>query len=364
METRQFPCTNCGAELRFAPGTDALQCPYCGTLNEIEHAAEHVEVAVAEQDFKEALARLRAGMETYEVATVKCTNCGAETTFDEHITGEDCPFCGASIVLESATTRLIKPQALLAFKVDDKEARARFGKWLGSLWFAPNDVKQFARREGGLKGVYIPHWTFDARTTTRYQGRRGEYYYTTESYTAMENGKAVQRTRRVRHTRWYPASGTVRNDFDDVLVVASESLPRSYMTKLEPWDLDDVRPYTDAYLSGFRTESYTVDLEAGFSLATQRMQPVIDTSIRRDIGGDTQQILHKNTHYADVTYKHLLLPVWISAYRYRDRVFRFMVNARTGKVTGERPWSKIKIALAILAALILAFIFFYLTQGN
>lgn len=360
MAVQQFPCKECGAELRFEPGENALKCPYCGTVNEIEQA----EVAVEEHDFEVALAQLKAGGETYEVVVIRCANCGAETTFDPNITSDACAFCGTPHVLEKGSTRLIKPQALLAFKVTDREAREHFKKWLHGLWFAPNDIKQYARREGGLNGMYLPHWTYDAETTTRYTGQRGEYYYVTETYTTVENGKSVQRTRQVRKTRWYPASGTVYNSFDDVLVVASESLPRNYMQKLEPWDLEEVVPYTEAYLSGFRTESYTVDLEEGFGLACTRMQPTIDSSIRSDIGGDTQRILSKNTRYDDVTFKHLLLPVWISTYRYRDKAYRFLVNARTGQVTGERPWSWVKITLAILAALVVIAIIVYFAQQS
>jgi len=362
MELRQFPCKNCGADLKFAPGTNALKCPYCGVENEIDASASGV--AVEELDFREHLAKVRAGRETYEVVTARCTNCGAQTTFDEHITSDECPFCGASLIKDKASTRLIKPQAVLPFKIDDKTAREGYSQWLHGLWFAPNKLKDYARREGGLNGMYMPHWTYDANTVTRYQGQRGEHYWVTETYTAMEDGKPVTRTRQVRKTRWYPASGTVRNAFDDVLVVASESLPRTYMMKLEPWDLAAVAPYSDAYLSGFRTESYTVDLEAGFTHAMQRMEPVIDTTIRRDIGGDEQRVLSKDTQYFDITFKHLLLPVWISAYRYQDKVYRFLVNAQTGEVTGERPWSWIKITLAVLFVVVVVGVIYVLTQSG
>ena len=355
MELRQFPCKDCGADLKFAPGKDALKCPYCGAENEIPDA----DVVVEELDFHAYLAQLRAGQETYDVVTARCTNCGAQTTLDEHITSDECPFCGSSIVHEKASTRMIKPQAVLPFKIADKQARESFSGWIKGLWFAPNKLKDYARREGGLNGMYIPHWTYDTNTRTAYTGQRGEHYYVTETYRTSEGNTA---TRQVQKTRWYPASGVVHNTFDDVLVVASDSLPRKYMVKLEPWDLDAVASYSDAYLSGFRTESYTVDLESGFGIAAQRMEPVIDNTIRRDIGGDVQQIWSKDTKYFDITFKHLLLPVWISAYRYRDKVYRFMVNARTGQVSGERPWSWIKITLAVLLAILVIAIIYLLTQ--
>ena len=355
MSASTFPCTNCGAELTFSPGTDALACPYCGT----ENAIDAPDVAIKERDFEAQIGALRDQQEVYEVQTVQCESCGAQSTLDENVSSDLCPFCGTSMVLTEHTQRLIKPQGVLPFKVKSEEAHDAFRDWLGSLWFAPNDLKKYARREGRLAGMYLPYWTFDTESTTQYRGQRGEYYYETERYTDDEGNT---QTRRVRRTRWYSASGTVHVSFDDVLVVASDGLPRNYLRKLEPWDLDDLRPYADEYLSGFRTESYTVELDAGYRIAQERMQPEIDQTIRRDIGGDTQRISSKNTDYDETTFKHILLPAWISAYRYRDEVYRIMINARTGEVQGERPWSVIKIALAVTAVVLIA-LAIYLLQG-
>jgi hypothetical protein len=190
-----------------------------------------------------------------------------------------------------------------------------------------------------LRGVYLPFWTYDADTTTDYTGERGDDYTTTESYTAVENGQTVTRTRTVVHTRWSGASGRVSNHFDDVLVPAGGAMPRPIVDRLEPWDLAALVPFADEYLASFESESYRIDLVSGFGLAKEVMQPVIDAAIRADIGGDHQRISQESTDYRDVTFKHLLLPMWVCSYRFRDRVYRFVVNARTGEVQGERPWS-------------------------
>jgi len=165
------------------------------------------------------------------------------------------------------------------------------------------------------------------------------------------NGKTQHRTRRVRKTRWYNVSGTVWESFNDVLVLASRSLPRKYTAKLEPWDLGNLEVYQDEYLSGFRAESYQVGLDEGFERAREIMDEQIRVLIRRDIGGDEQRISSVNTQHDNVTFKHVLLPIWISAYRYNKQVYRFLVNGRTGELQGERPWSWIKIALTVMAVL-------------
>ena len=123
-----------------------------------------------------------------------------------------------------------------------------------------------------------------------------------------------------------------------------------------------VVPYRDEYLSGFAAETYQVDLVQGFEVAKAIMDDHIRATIRADIGGDHQRISSVDTRYRDVTFKHLLLPVWISAYRYHQRVFRFLVNARTGEVQGERPWSAFKIAMVVIAILIAVAVAVFLTQ--
>ena len=306
------------------------------------------------------IGRLARQADVVEVMVVRCSNCGAETTFDPNITADECAFCGTALIGGQHSERLIRPRALLPFKVGDAEAHDLFRTWIAKLWFAPNDLKDRARRNEKLAGVYLPHWTYDADTTTPWRGQRGEHYYETETY--YQDGK--RQTRQVRKTRWYPASGRVDHFFDDVVVCASESLPRKYMAALEPWDLGELVPYDEAYLSGFKTEAYSVALDTGWTHAKARIDSEIDVMIRRQIGGDEQRISWKDTRYDDITFKHILLPVWISAYRYNEKVYRFIVNARTGKVQGERPWSWIKITLAVLAALIVFLVIFYFSGGS
>lgn len=347
---RQFPCSNCGAALFWDPGTTSLKCPYCATETHVAPAAEAD--PVGELDFVAHLRHAAERADTIEAMLVRCDGCGAEQTFAPGQTAGTCAFCGAGMVAQAVCTRLIKPGAVLPFAVPRGRANEVFAAWLGGLWFAPGDLKRFARRDG-LKGAYVPAWTYDARADTRYAGQRGDDYWTTESYTAFENGKSVRRTRQVRHTRWRGASGRVHNAFDDVLVLAVRNLPPTARA-LEPWDLNALEPYDDRYLSGFVAERYQVDLPGGFELAKGQMAPVIDQTVRRDIGGDHQRVDSADTAYSDVTFKHVLLPMWISAYRYHDRVFTFLVNARTGEVQGDRPYSVWKITFAVLLAVAVA----------
>jgi len=210
----------------------------------------------------------------------------------------------------------------------------------------------------------MPFWTYDCIATTDYEGQRGEDYWVTETYTTTVNGKLTTQTRQVRKTRWYPASGTVVDDFNDVLVPASTSLPLNNQVNAEPWSndgtLSELVPYDDAYLAGFRCESYGIDLPAGFEGAKQRMRPTIEGTIRADIGGDHQRISSMRSSYDHITFKHILLPLWVSAYRFNRKLYRVLINGRTGELIGDRPYSKWKIGtlifLAVLAIAIIALI--------
>ncbi len=347
-DTAAIACRQCGAKMVYDPAAGVLQCAHCGATAAIASDAAPAE----ELDYRAHLNAAAAGNETVEAATVRCSGCGAVVTLAEQVTADLCPFCGTAIASAHEQTRRLRPRSLLPFAVSRQVAVKAFADWVAARWFAPNAFKAFARGErGGLSGVYVPYWTYDASTASSYTGQRGDDYYTTEHYTTTVNGKRVTRTRQVRHTRWTHVSGTVALAFDDVLVLASTSLPKTHAVRLEPWDLQNLVPFDPQFLAGFRAESYGVGLEAGFEEARVIMDERIRQAINRDIGGDHQRIDEVSTRYDAVRFKHLLLPVWISACRFRNKVYRFLVNARTGEVQGERPWSAWKIAGAVLAGL-------------
>jgi uncharacterized CHY-type Zn-finger protein len=345
---QQFSCGKCGAKLEYVPGTKVLKCPYCSHENEIPQAidGDGAVADVRELDLLAEFQRLGGEAEKVEVSDIECGACKAVFLPAPNITATSCPFCGTNLVLTEHHSSLIKPGSVLPFRIAREHATESYRSWVGSRWFAPTKLKTRALLDASLRGIYIPAWTYDARTTTAYSGQRGDAYYVT-----VGSGKNRRTERRIR---WTSVSGVVRDDFDDVLVLATTSLPRDKADKLEPWDLSELAPFDKSYLAGFTAEAYTVSLPDGFEQAKQIMAEAIRGTIRRDIGGDEQRISSMNTQYAGLTYKHILLPIWLSAYRFHEKTYRFLVNARTGEVQGERPYSWIKITLAVIAGLIVA----------
>jgi len=336
-------CNGCGGLLKFKPGTNHLRCPYCQYDQSIESSAE-----VEELDYSEQLIQLKDKEEQIEESFLKCGACGATVTMEAGVTSEECPYCSTSLMnVDAGTMKSVKPGALIPFIVEKSSARERFRKWIGSLWFAPSDLKKRAGA-GKVNGVYIPYWTFDSDTSNQYSGSRGDYYYTTETYTTTNSeGETEVRQRQVRHTRWSPAAGHVSLSFDDLMISGGTTLPEKYVNKLTPWHLNDMVVFDERYLSGFRSEACSKGLEESFENARSIMKLHIEDAVKRDIGGDLQVINSLNSDFRNTKFRHLLVPVWISSYRYRDKVYRFLINGQTGEVQGERPWSVSKILLTI-----------------
>jgi predicted RNA-binding Zn-ribbon protein involved in translation (DUF1610 family) len=347
--------------LKFVPGSNSLTCEFCGQINHIE---THFE-AIKEYNLTQALREIEKAHSVQRKLQIQCENCGASFSFGENIHAGECPFCGTSIVTHTATSNPIKPKSLLPFNINETESKNLFHSWLMSLWFAPRKVTKYARQDAKITGVYLPYWTFDSDTTTSYTGSRGDTYYVNQRVSYIENGRRVSRIRQVPKIRWSPVRGSVSRFFDDVLVEASHSLPRQLLDHLQPWDLENLVPYDERYLSGMSSEYYQVNLDQGFDHAKQKMENVIYQDIAFDIGGDQQRIHRQHTVHNDNTYKHCLLPVWSAAFNYRNKTYRFVINGRTGEVQGERPYSVWKITFAVMLALLLASgIVFILNQSG
>lgn len=349
-DAQTFPCSNCGARLEYDAGAQVLRCPYCQGQQaiELDPRADVREIPI-EEGYRLALRGLAA-----PVTAVSCEECGATVNVSEGERTAQCAFCGSHKVLpRDADPNLIRPESLVPFQVDRAVASQRFASWIRSLWFRPSDLKKLARVEE-MGGVYVPFWTFDARIRSRWTADAGYYYYVTEHYTVTVNGRTETRTRQVRHTRWVPASGRRADEYDDELVCASKGLPSELVAKVSSFDTQRLIPYSPQFLAGWRAESYAIELMAAWERARDLMLLEQERRCAGDVPGDTHRGLDVESQISHVTFKHVLLPIWIAAYRYQGEVYRFLVNGQTGEIAGKAPWSFWKIfffTMAVLAAI-------------
>jgi hypothetical protein len=343
-EPGAFACDKCGAVLRFAPGTDHLRCTYCGHVTAIDPAPALVE----EQDFDDAVARLGDAAPPDEPVAARCDGCGASFTFEPPLHAGPCPFCGQSVVV--AAGGALTPTGLLPFLVGEEHARERLGAWLGKLWFAPGQLRAKVRGRDALRGLYVPHFTFDSDTETSFRGMRGDVYYETRRVPVIVNGRRTTQVQQVPKVRWTPAAGRVARRFDDVLVAATASLSGDLLARLRSFDTHEARAFQRDFLVGFESERYQVGLPDAFTRARALMREVIQGDVRARIGGDMQRITAMDVRHHQRAFKLLLLPIWSAELRFMNRRYRVLVNGRTGEIVGERPWSFWKVTLALLAA--------------
>lgn len=345
VRAQRFKCDQCGAEQEFDPASGKLKCSSCGSTREVPVGSG----AIVEYDLVSGLQAAPKGLTLAGTRASKCEDCGANVVFPDGTTATRCTFCGSAKVLEQDENRnAIRPESLLPFAVDKNQANQAFVDWLAKLWFRPRDLRRMARVQE-VAGVYVPFWTYDAHVESSWTAEAGYYYYETEVYTTEENGQRVTRTREVQRVRWERAWGNRADDYDDVLVCASKGLPRELAEEMRTFDTHKLVPYAPGFLAGWRAEEYAVDLAQGFALAQQVMDEDQRQRCAGDVPGDTHRHLRVDSAYSGITFKHVLLPVWIAAYRYRDRVYRFLVNGQTGEVVGKAPLSWVKIALLVIA---------------
>lgn len=367
LETQEnFSCKNCGSDLVYSPASQDLLCRNCGNHYPVMTSTKPIH----EYDFKQAineLSRLRhkASNDTL-IPVIHCPSCGAEFSFKKTEHAGECPYCATPVIAGTAEARFIVPRSLLPFTIEKKQASQIFDDWIGSRWFAPSSLKDHSKRNEKLVGIYLPYWTYDSQTYNQYRGQRGITYYDRQVYSTVVNGRRVQQVRMVPRIRWTPVAGNINVHFDDVLIGATKTLPRTIINHLQPWDLQNLVPYSEEYISGFRSEIYQVTVDQGFLQAENVMERKIHQKIRFDIGGDHQRISAVDTQHEKTSFKHVLLPVWSAAFKYRGKTYRYVINGRNGTIQGERPFSFIKIALAVVAAItvMLALLFLMEQQGS
>ena len=283
---------------------------------------------------------------------ISCRTCAATVEFSGSEISKECAYCGSPVQDEDVQTteHRVPVDGVLPFQVDRTRAREALRSWVASRWFAPNEFKKRGV-QGNFNGMYFPCWTYDSMAFAQFRGARGDHHYVTNS-----------KGERERRTQWTPVSGTFQRFFDDILVCATRDERRKLLAKLEPWPLQSVKPFNAESLAGYLAMTYELELEDGFEQAREIMEEQLRSEARRRIGGDDQRLDRIVSRHDAVTYKHLLLPVWLLAYSFQKKSYQLVVNACTGEVQGQRPWSIVKIALTTVAVLLVATGLYFATR--
>jgi hypothetical protein len=278
-----------------------------------------------------------------EKKTVMCQSCGGEAIYDILQISSICPFCESNKVMESSCENTMAPGGVVTFRITNQQAKDLFHKWLKKKWFCPKPAKETAVAKD-FRGIYLPYWTFSTDTVTNYTADYGR------------NRRVKRGKNYVTVTDWYKTSGVYRHTINDELIPATTNHNQRILRGIEPFNTADNRAYKPEFVAGFVAERYAIGIKEAWRLAKQKihrlLQKSVDKVIRRENRADKVIIKTFSTAYDNLTYKYLLLPVWMASFKYRNKVYSFKVNGQTGRVAGNAPLSPLKIALAVVAGIV------------
>jgi hypothetical protein len=329
----------------------SLGCPLCGTPNDA-HSAHCTQCGGSLEE-----ERIARGMsEPLRLLPFQCDACGTTLVCEPSHRALRCPFCDSPYVIErEGDDAAPSPDLVVPFHIEKQAADGSYRAWLGSGWLRPGDLMRRAVRDG-ISGVYVPCWMFSALAHSEWAAEVGEDWWETveETYTTTENGKQVERSRsrRVKHTEWFPLAGRHHRFYAHEIVSGSMGLDDIDLVRVQPFDPSAARRYRAAYLAGWAAEEATVDRESAWPRAQERFESKERAHIHAFLPGDASRALRVSTSLHRVSGALVLLPFWIVTYRYRNKTYRFLMNGQTGRSAGTRPLSWPRV-IALAAAVVL-----------
>lgn len=325
------PCAACGSPVE----PHDKFCPACGT----PHGEPIVTAEVVEPEQKH----------------FRCNNCGSEVSTDPTQRSYTCPFCDSTYVVEfsAAESNRQRPEFVIGFAITLEQAQQKFHAWLrDNSIFRPGDLVAGAVADK-MRGVYLPFWSFSMLAESDWSASIGEHWYRTETYTETDSkGNTVTKTRQVQETEWWPLSGRHHRYYSGYLVSGSKGLPQDQAERIKPFNLPALKRYEPYFLAGWYNEEYSIDREQALEQCQQHFYEQEKRHISAFLPGDTHRLKDVGTRFRQVNSDLCLLPVYVLSYKYRDKLYRFLVNGQTGKIAGDKPWSGKRIAAAIVVGLV------------
>nr|WP_148313757.1 hypothetical protein [Sorangium cellulosum] len=287
---------------------------------------------------------------------LECETCGASLRVEADQRTAACPYCASPSVVERPPSNdRPSPHFVLGFAMARESAQGAVAAWLGKRsLFVQSSVKRGTI--DAIRGVYTPAYLYSAMAQTRYAAQIGENYQETETYTTTDDkGNTVTRTRVVTRTEHRHLEGQRATYVMDVLVVASRAVQNAELEALEPFDLRTMRRYTPAVLSGWVAEEPTLTQAECYALARREALEKIGRDLQGFMPGDSHHGLTHETRLDQETLELIYVPLWVLAIRHDPRKppFRVLINGQTGAIHGKAPLSWVKIALAVLLAILL-----------
>lgn len=363
-------CPSCTGPLHFSGKSGKLECEFCGKSYDVaeiealyageeakaaeakqaadEKEAENAEGAAAEEEFFQETEWDTSsltedwGEESKGIKMYNCPSCGAQLICDETTAATSCPYCGNNAIVPGQLSGVFKPDFVIPFKLNKDDAVKALKAHYKGKFFLPKSFTDNNHIQE-IKGVYVPFWMFDG------EAAGSANYKTTITTTYTSGGYEITQT---QHFNVYRAGSIA---FEKVPVDASSKMPDDHMDSIEPYNYDELKPFSTAYLPGYLADKYDVSIEESRQRADSRCKNTLEDALRNTVTGYTGCILGSTNislkrgkvHYA-------LLPVWMLNTKWKDREFLFAMNGQTGKLVGDLPmdWGKFWLTFFLITAVI------------
>ena len=354
---KEYPCPNCGGQLLYDPDASLLKCSYCKSTYPVQKGAEKV----VEEEIKNFLQMPLQANTIIAKVSYKCSKCGSESDWPADDPAFNCPHCGNRIVNPAAFDHFpITPTGIVPFLISKSEATDAFRGWIKTGLFYQSALP-LESVINNLSGLYLPFWTFDCQTNSEWEGEGGRYYYEQQT---VRNSQGNMETRSVRRTKWIYRSGSYENFFNDILVCGSSRITQDRSAAVFPYNLNAVQNFNPEFIVGWDAEISSRDTRSCYSLYRSIVDSAVHNACVAACTIDTYRNLRIRSRFSCETYKHILLPVWVCDYAYKGKNYFFLINGQTGKISGTKPFSAGKIAIAVIIAIIIILIIGMLAQSN
>lgn len=357
MNTVQYKCPSCGAELQFDPAHQDFACDFCNSryteaemqqmYREMEQQAQKNADAEAEtlKNEKDTKA-FEEGARLYT-----CQNCGAQIIAEAETSATFCYYCHTPVVLAGRLSGKYCPAYVLPFFIHREEALERMQKWCKKHWFLPKAFTSEKQLQT-MTGVYVPFWLTDCDADSYISGlgkkvrswTSGEYCITETEEWCVERGALIPFV-------GVPADGSVK--IEDAL-----------MDAIEPFRYEQMKPFSMQYLSGFMAQKYDVQYEDILPRIHQRIEEKSIQILRNGVVGYSSFVTtKKNVSLKHMHHEYALLPVWFMNFQYRGKEYHFAMNGQTGAQAGTPPFSVLKALIASATGMVVVFLLVLLIGG-
>ena len=349
-QVTNYQCPACTGPLEFDAGSGKLGCAFCGSVYEVAE----IEAFYAAKDERAAQAKAAAdekreretesagdawdfsalhsdwGKDANTMRVYNCPSCCAELICDENTAVTSCPYCGNPSVVPGQFSGALKPDYVIPFRVKKEEAVAALKRHYKGRPFLPNAFKTENHIEE-IKGVYVPFWLFDGDADCEAVYDCGR----THTYRSGDYD--------VTHTDHFEVLREGNVSFRRIPVDGSSKMPDDYMDSIEPYDYDELKPFSTGYMPGYMADKYDVSAEDCSCRADERAMNTAEQCLRESVGHyGTVLERHKNIQLHRGEVKYALLPVWLLSTRWDGRNWLFAMNGQTGKFVGKLPTDKKK----------------------